>query len=110
MEAHTTTKAILLELLTAKCQELSHYVMSNSLTPWTVAARLPCPWDSAGKAIEVGCHFLLQGIFPTQGLNPGGFLSLCHLESQVLIQPVFSLPETRSSVLPKMSPIFFLPP
>ena len=21
--------------------------------------------------IEVGCHFLLQGIFPTQGLNPG---------------------------------------
>ena len=37
-------------------------------TPWTVA---PCPWDSPGKNIGVGCHFLLQGIFPTQGSNPG---------------------------------------
>ena len=26
--------------------------------------------DSPGKNIEVGCHALLQGIFPTQGLNP----------------------------------------
>ena len=28
-----------------------------------------CPWNSAGKNIGVGCHFLLQGIFLTQGLN-----------------------------------------
>ena len=27
--------------------------------------------DSPGKNIRVGCHALLQGIFPTQGLNPG---------------------------------------
>ena len=27
--------------------------------------------DSPGKNIWVGCHALLQGIFPTQGLNPG---------------------------------------
>ena len=27
---------------------------------------------SLGKNIGVGCHFLLQGIFLTQGLNPGG--------------------------------------
>jgi len=27
--------------------------------------------DSPGKKTGVGCHFLLQGIFPTQGLNPG---------------------------------------
>ena len=26
--------------------------------------------DSPGKNTGVGCHFLLQGIFPTQGLNP----------------------------------------
>ena len=31
--------------------------------------------DSPGKTITVGCHALLQGIFPTQGLNPG--LSHC---------------------------------
>ena len=26
-------------------------------------------WDSPGKNTGLGCHFLLQGIFPTQGLN-----------------------------------------
>ena len=33
--------------------------------------RLFCPLDSPGKNIGVGCHFLLQGIFPTQGANLG---------------------------------------
>ena len=27
-------------------------------------------WDSPGKNPGVGCHFLLQGIFPTQGSKP----------------------------------------
>ena len=27
--------------------------------------------DSPGKNTEVGCHVLFQGIFPTQGWNPG---------------------------------------
>ena len=34
-----------------------------------LAKRL-CPWDSLGKNTRVGCHALLQGISPTQGLNP----------------------------------------
>ena len=34
-------------------------------------ARLPCPWDSPSKSTGVGCHFLIQGIFPTQGSNLG---------------------------------------
>ena len=29
------------------------------------------PWDFLGKSSGVGCHFLLQGIFLNQGLNPG---------------------------------------
>ena len=33
--------------------------------------RLLRPWDSPGKNTGVGCHFLLQGIFLTQGSNPG---------------------------------------
>ena len=33
--------------------------------------RLLHPWDFPGKSTGVGCHFLLQGIFPTQGSNPG---------------------------------------
>ena len=36
---------------------------------WTIATRLLYPWDSPGKNTGVGCHVLLQGIFPTQGLN-----------------------------------------
>ena len=29
------------------------------------------PWNSPGQDTGVGSHSLLQGIFPTQGLNPG---------------------------------------
>ena len=39
----------------------------------TVDCSLPdsfCPWDFPGKNTGVGCYFLLQGIFPTQGSNP----------------------------------------
>ena len=49
---------------------LSHSVMSlqpHGLQP----TRCLCPRNSAGKNIGVGCHPLLQGIFPTQGLNLG---------------------------------------
>ena len=31
--------------------------------------KLRSPWDFTGKNIGVDCHFLLEGIFPTQGLN-----------------------------------------
>ena len=48
---------------------LSLSVMSDSATPWTVAFQAPLSVDSPGKNTGVGCHFLLQGIFPTQGLN-----------------------------------------
>ena len=46
-------------------------VMSNFLWPFGMKlSRLLCPWDASGKNTGVGCHYLLQGIFPTQGLNP----------------------------------------
>ena len=35
-----------------------------------LATRFFCPWNSPGKNTGVGCHSLLQGIFPTRGLNP----------------------------------------
>ena len=42
------------------------------VTVWIVSCtKLLCPWDFQGKSTGVGCHFLLQGIFPTQGSNPG---------------------------------------
>ena len=40
--------------------------------------RLRCPWHFSGKNAGVGCHFLLQGIFLTQGSIPG-LLYLCPL-------------------------------
>ena len=45
---------------------LSHSVMFKSLRP----ARFLWPWDFPGKNTGVDCHFLLQGIFLTQGWNP----------------------------------------
>ena len=39
--------------------------------PWTVAYQAPHPWNFPGKSTGVGCHFLLQGNLPIQGLNPG---------------------------------------
>ena len=35
----------------------------------SLLARLLCPWNFPGKNTGVGCSFLLQGIFLTQGLN-----------------------------------------
>ena len=40
-------------------------------TPWTVAYQAPLPWDFPGNSTRVDCHFLLQGIFPTQESNMG---------------------------------------
>ena len=42
------------------------------VTPWTVPPphpRLLCLWNFPGKNTGVGCHFLLEGIFLTQGSN-----------------------------------------
>ena len=38
-------------------------------TPWTAARKAPLSMDSPGKTTRVGCHSLLQGIFPNQRLN-----------------------------------------
>ena len=63
--------------------------------------RLLCPWDFPGKNTGVGCHFLLQGIFATQGSKPCLLhllywqvesLSLRHLSSLLYIVKFFSQP------------------
>ena len=45
----------------------SHSVMSDSLQPHGLYS----PWNSPGQNSGVGSLSLLQGIFPTQGSNPG---------------------------------------
>ena len=50
--------------------------MSDSLWPHGLwPARLLCTWNFPGKNNGVGCHYLLQGIFETQGSNPHLFES-----------------------------------
>ena len=44
-------------------------VVSNSASPWTIAHQTPLSMEFPGKNTGMGCHFLLQGIFPTQQLN-----------------------------------------
>ena len=44
--------------------------------------------DFLGKNTGVGCHFLLQGIFKTQGLNPH---LLCLLPWQMDSLPLYHL-------------------
>ena len=52
--------------------------LSESLWPHRLhSTRLLCPWDFPGKNTGVGCLFLLQGIFLTQGSNPS-LLRLLH--------------------------------
>ena len=52
------------------CEVVS--VVSESVWPHGRQPTRPrSSWGSPGKNTGVGCHGLLQGIFPTQGLNPG---------------------------------------
>ena len=67
----------------------AYSVVSDSWQPPGLhPASLLCPWNFPGKNMRVGCHFLLQGIFLTQGLNPS---LLCLLHWQVDSLPVSHL-------------------
>ena len=53
-------------------------VVSDSAASWTVAHQAPLSMGCPNRNTGVGCHFLLQGIFPTQGLNCIGRWILYH--------------------------------
>ena len=56
----------------SESESVSLLLMSDSLWPHGLQpAKLLCPWNSLGKSAAVGYHFLLQGIFLTQGSNLG---------------------------------------
>ena len=73
---------------------LSHSVVSDSLWPHGLEpARLLCPWDFPGKSTGLRWHFLLQGIFLTQGS------SLRLLHGQVDSSPLESQMNNRHSLI-----------
>ena len=53
-----------MKLLVAQCR------VRLCSTPWTVAPQAPLFMGFSSKNTGVGCHFLLQGTFLTQGSNP----------------------------------------
>ena len=78
-------------------------------------ARLLCPWNSPGKNTGVGCHFLLQGIFLTQGLDThllhllhwqGDSLPLSHLRSQFQFSSVTQSRPTLCDPMDYSTPVF----
>ena len=76
------------------CAVLSRSVISNSLDPMDCnPPGTSVHGDSPGKNTGVGCHALLQGIFPTQGSNPG----LTHCK-----QILYRLSHQGSSISPTM--------
>ena len=56
-----------LDRLRYKSESESRSVLSDSLWPHVLYS----PWNSPGQNARVGRLSLLQGIFPTQGSNPG---------------------------------------
>ena len=71
------------------CTHMCAHTCTSELSHVRFLARLLCPWDSPGKNTGMGCHALLQGIFPTQRSNPGlphGKRILYHLSHQVCLR------------------------
>ena len=49
-------------------------VVSDCVTPWTESHQHPLSMGFPRQEYWSGCHFILQGIFPTQGSNPSPVL------------------------------------
>ena len=82
---------------------LSHFNhVQVCVTLWTVAHQAPLSMEFPGKNTGVGCHALLQGIFPTKGLNPH---LLCPLHWQAGSLPLALAGKPICCSLTKLYPI-----
>ena len=63
---HNCCTGMRIIIIICMCSVVSDSSWPHGLQP----ARLLCLWNFPGQNIGLGCHFLLQGIFETQGLNP----------------------------------------
>ena len=70
--AHGITESHRTERLTFHWFHIHDFKLRSALSPAQLfGTKLLCPWEFPSKDTGVGCHFLLQGLFPTQGSNPG---------------------------------------
>ena len=79
---------------TGKC--VSGSAVRDSATPWTVACQAPLSIDFPRQEYwRSGCHFLLQGTFPTRGSNLGLLHCRWTLPSESTQQIPGTQPETK---------------
>ena len=82
--------SVMMAIIQVKCYSLpcvNFLIVTKSLRPHGLySTMLRHPWDFLGKNIGVGSYFLLQGIFPAQGLNSG----LLHCRQLILFFFFFS--------------------
>ena len=90
---------------TERSESVSRSVVSNSLPPMDCSlAKLLCPWGSPGRNTGVGCHFLLQGIFPDPGIKPRSPALQPHsLPSEPPGKPLWVIPKKRRKHFPTHS-------
>ena len=56
--------------------DMIYIALTRSVISLTLCELMDCspsllsPWDFSGKNTGEGCHILLQGLFPTRGLDP----------------------------------------
>ena len=73
-EGEEVLKSLLMKVKEGSAKERKGKLLSRVrlfMTPWIVAYQTPTFMGFSRQDTRVGCHFLHQKIFPTQGLNPG---------------------------------------
>ena len=65
-DIHRGSPMLLMQCVLINCSLLSNSLQHHRL----LAARVLGSWNFPAKNTGMGCHFLLQGIFLTQGSNP----------------------------------------
>ena len=63
--------SLTIRIFVGKVMSLLFNMLSRLVTAFLPRRRLYSPWNSLGQNTGVGSLSLLQGIFPTQGSNPG---------------------------------------
>ena len=69
LSLHSARSVLLLEADIYTMRACSVVLLVTLCDPIDCSLPALCLWKFPGKNTGVGCHFLLQGIFPTQGLN-----------------------------------------
>ena len=72
-------------IVKVKVKSLSHIHLFA--TPWTVAHQAPSSMGFSRQEYWIGCHAILQGIFPTQGSNPDLLCLLCWQKGSLPLAP-----------------------